>query len=330
MGVESKGAASGKLYAVTGVSGQVGGATARTLLAAGARVRVIVRDESKGKEWKAKGCEVAIADWNSAEALTAALKGTDGAYVMLPSNWAPAQGYPEAKAIIAALHTAIAEARPARVVVLSTIGAESTKPSLLIQLHLLEEGLRDLPGQIAFVRAAYFMENFRMDVAAAREGVIPTFLQPIDRAFPMIATADVGRLAAETLLQREWSGDRVRIIELEGPRRYSAADEAAAFASILHHDVVAKPVPRSEWETRLRAMGSPNPTAFIQMMDGFNEGWIRFERQSDTVKGHIPLEEFLPGLVPADSKELRKELHKGLHKEPLQEPLKEPHKEAKA
>jgi len=40
------------------------------------------------------------------------------------------------------------------------------------------------------------------------------FLQPLDRPMPMVATADVGRVAAELLLQ-DWSGKRV--VELEGP-----------------------------------------------------------------------------------------------------------------
>src|SRR5579872_5920311 len=70
---------------------------------------------------------------------------------------------------------------------------------------------------ITFLRPAWFMENFRWDVAAAHEsGIIMSFLQPLDKAVPMVATADIGREAAK-LLQELWSGRRV--IELEGPRR---------------------------------------------------------------------------------------------------------------
>jgi len=50
---------------------------------------------------------------------------------------------------------------------------------------------------IVFLRPGWFMENSRWDVAAAREnGVIPGFLQPLDKPVPMVATADVGRVAA--------------------------------------------------------------------------------------------------------------------------------------
>jgi nucleoside-diphosphate-sugar epimerase len=46
-------------------------------------------------------------------------------------------------------------------------------------------------------RAAWFMENAAWDAAPAREtGVISSFLQPLDKPVPMVATADVGSAAA--------------------------------------------------------------------------------------------------------------------------------------
>jgi uncharacterized protein YbjT (DUF2867 family) len=48
------------MYAVTGITGKVGGIVARTLLAAGLPVRAVVRDAGKGRPWVEKGCEVAI------------------------------------------------------------------------------------------------------------------------------------------------------------------------------------------------------------------------------------------------------------------------------
>jgi NAD(P)H dehydrogenase (quinone) len=41
-----------------------------------------------------------------------------------------------------------------------------------------------------------------------------------------------------------------------------------------------------------------NPTPRIQMLDGFNEGWIEFERgESGSVTGKITLETVLRGLI---------------------------------
>ena len=72
------------MYAIAGVSGNTGSVVANTLLAAGKPVRVIVRDAAKGEPWKAKGAEVAVASLDDRAALAAALKGTQGAYLLIP------------------------------------------------------------------------------------------------------------------------------------------------------------------------------------------------------------------------------------------------------
>ena len=46
------------MYAVMGVTGQVGGQVANALLAAGQRVRAILRDEAKAGPWIEHGCEI--------------------------------------------------------------------------------------------------------------------------------------------------------------------------------------------------------------------------------------------------------------------------------
>ena len=53
------------------------------------------------------------------------------------------------------------------------------------------------------------MENAEWDVASARDkGMIASFLQPLDKPVPMVATADIGQVASE-LLQQNWTGKRV-------------------------------------------------------------------------------------------------------------------------
>src|SRR5258706_9638192 len=75
------------MYAVAGVSGQTGAAVARELLEAGEKVRVIVRREDAGAAWRGQGAEVAVADIVDAKALTGALRGTRGAYLLNPPSY---------------------------------------------------------------------------------------------------------------------------------------------------------------------------------------------------------------------------------------------------
>ena len=58
------------MFAITGVTGKVGGAVARGLLAQGHQVRAVVRDAGKGRFWSAQGCEIAIASVEDATGLT--------------------------------------------------------------------------------------------------------------------------------------------------------------------------------------------------------------------------------------------------------------------
>ena len=205
------------MFAVTGITGNVGGEVARNLLAAGQPVRGVVRDIGKGETWAKRGCELVEADINNVAALTSAFKGVDGVFVLVPPNFDPSPDFREAQATATALRSALHAARPGRVVYLSTIGAQATQSNLLTQHSMIEQALRELSIPISFLRPGWFMENSSWDVGpAAKSGVIASFLQPLHKPVPMVATADIGRLAAQ-LLQETWSGHR--IVELEGAYR---------------------------------------------------------------------------------------------------------------
>ena len=284
------------MYAVTGITGQVGGVVARLLLAAGHDVRAVVRDAAKGEVWVKQGCEVALADANDQQALQHAFEGAEGVFVLLPPTFDPTPGFPEARKTIATLRAALAASKPSKVVVLSTIGAQATQPNLLNQLQILEQELGTLPMPVAFLRAAWFIENAAWDVAPARDsGIVPSFLQPLDKPVPMVATADIGRVAAE-LLHESWTGRR--IVELEGPQRISPNMIAESFARLLGRDVRMTTVPRDTWEDLFRSQGMKNPTPRMQMIDGFNEEWICFEGAENEVrKGRVPLDTVLQSLI---------------------------------
>ena len=139
------------------------------------------------------------------------------------------------------------------------------------------------------------MENAAWDIDAARSGAIPSYLQPLDHLIPMVATTDIGRGITE-VLRETWDG--VRVVELEGPKRYSANDIGSAFASALGHPVRMEPVPRDTWEARFRAEGMKHPIPRIRMVDGFNEGWIDFSgRGAGARTGRIDVDSAIAALV---------------------------------
>jgi NAD(P)H dehydrogenase (quinone) len=208
------------MYTVVGITGKVGGATARALLKAGKKVRVVA----------------------------------------------------------AALRQALDAARPAKVVALSSVGAHRPRGlGLITQCYILEQEIKTVPLPKAFIRAAWFMENAQWDVASARDrGEIASFLAPLDQPYPMIATGDIGELAAQ-ILQEAWTGNRC--VELEGPARYSQLNVAKTFSRLLNRTVTAKPVPRAEWAALFETQGTQadRTAPRIEMLEGFNSGWIAFE-----------------------------------------------------
>ncbi len=283
------------MYAVTGITGKVGAAVARSLLSADQPVRAVVRDPGKGAAWADLGCEIAVADFADAGSLAKAFEGTAGVFAMLPPVFDPSPGFAEARGFIASMYTALAAAKPKKVVALSTIGADSPNPNLLNALGLMEDALKTLPMPVTFLRAAWFMENAAWDIASARKGSLQSYLQPLDRPLPMIGTDDVGRTAA-ALLQERWEGQHV--VELEGAQRVSPNNLADAFAKVLTKPVRVEAVPRDRWEAIFRAQGMKNPTPRMQMLDGFNAGWIDFpNRGANARKGSIGIEQAIATLI---------------------------------
>ncbi|EDZ99226.1 NmrA family protein [Burkholderia sp. H160] len=285
------------MFAITGVTGQVGGAAARALLDAGHAVRAVLRDESKAALWRERGAEVAIASFEDADSLTAAFRDTAGVFVMIAPNFAPQPGYPNAHAAAAVLKEALSKARPERVAALSSVGGQRDAGlGLITQVHILEQALADLAIPTAILRPAWFMENSLWDIASARDaGVMPSFLQPLDSAYPMVATADIGRVVAQALTQ-SWQGRRV--IEIEGPQRYTQHEIAALLGDALGRPVEARTVPRDQWEALFQAQGTEWPAPRIEMLDGFNSGWIDFEEGvNERVIGKTSYRTVLEGLV---------------------------------
>jgi uncharacterized protein YbjT (DUF2867 family) len=290
------------LFAITGITGRVGGAAARRLLARGARVRAVVRTERRAAAWREKGAESVAAGLDDAVALGRAFDGADGVYVMTPTWFESVDMFAENIRAVEALGQALHAARPARIVLLSSIGAQhAAETGAILKLHHLEQALANLAGVVS-VRAGWFMENYAGLIPHVRAtGVLPSMLAPLDRAHPMVATQDIGTVVADLLLDP--SGGR-SIVELEGPRRYAPHDVAEAFGEVLGRPVKAQILPSSDWLGTYAEWGLTlrSAEAMSEMLAGFNSGHIAFEgSQPTTMQGPTTLEQVLTDLVDRSS-----------------------------
>ena len=288
------------VYVVFGASGQTGSVVADDLLTQSLPVRVVLRSGKTEELWKSKGAQVAFADVSDANAIAKALEGARKAYVINPPAYDVSDMSAVARNVGKAYKYALNGSSVTNVVLLSSVGAQHpTGTGNIKTTHLMESTFEEVQAPVAILRAAWFMENWASVASVASEqGVLPSFLYPLDRKIPMISAIDIGRTAA-ALLSEDFTGRR--ILELHGPEGYSPDDVAVAFSSVLGHGVYAVPTPESQWQKTLAGFGfSPQVVRdWMEMLLGFNSGHIAFEGAGETWRGQTTIEDVATGLFAA-------------------------------
>lgn len=221
------------MYVVLGASGNTGHVVARNLLAQQQKVRVVGRNAAHLQPFAAQGAEVFVGDVTDAASVTQALQQADSAYVMIPPDLTsndPAGHYDRVGDAIA---TALGNSKVKNVVALSSIGADKpTRTGPVVGLYNFEQKLNQIAGaNVLFLRAGYFMENTLPQVGAIRMmGAVAGPLRP-DLKVPVIATRDIGAVAAEALLRFDFRGKQTR--ELLGQRDLDYTEIAAIIGKAI-------------------------------------------------------------------------------------------------
>ncbi|HET7435093.1 MAG TPA: NmrA family NAD(P)-binding protein [Thermoanaerobaculia bacterium] len=285
------------MYAVAGVTGNTGSVVAEELLRRGKPVRVIVRSEEKGAAWRAKGAEVAVASIDDAEALTQALAGADGAYLLNPPDLQNEDMRSRGRHLGEVFARAVKGSGVKHVVLLSSIGAQhdsGTGP--IVSVHLIEQALLATGINLTFLRPTYFIENWGSVLGvAAKDGILPSFLE-LGHAIPMVATADIGKVAAEAL---ENPPQRVRIIELAGPEDYTPEAIAAVLTPLVGKPVTAVPAPLEAVVPTYTQFGiSPHVAElFREMYDGVNRDHVAWDGKGERRRGTTPPSAVFQGML---------------------------------
>lgn len=150
------------------VTGNVGSAVGRELLARGYPVRSVIRDETKGASWAERGAQVAVTDLSDRAGLSAALRGSAGAFFLLPTDPRAPDFLRQQDRMVTAIAGAVAEAGVPHVALLSSLGAEmSTSTSLIEKLGELEERMRETGTILTAVRCGHFQEELATVLGAA-------------------------------------------------------------------------------------------------------------------------------------------------------------------
>jgi uncharacterized protein YbjT (DUF2867 family) len=266
------------MYVVIGATGNTGSVVAEKLLANGEEVRVVGRDPKRLERFTQKGAEAFAADVTDAAALTKAFSGAKAVYAMSPPNITSTDVRANQERVKDALATALEKNGVKHAVVLSSFGADKPdRTGPVVGLHNLEEKLNGIAGLNAlYLRAGYFMENTLPQVSVIKSFAMMAGPVRADLPLPMIATRDIGAVAAEALLKLDFEGKRSR--ELLGARDVTYAEAARVIG-----DAIGKPglsytqMPAAQLKPALTQMGMSSNMAdlLLEMADALNSGYMR-------------------------------------------------------
>jgi uncharacterized protein YbjT (DUF2867 family) len=283
------------MHVIVGGTGHVGSALADTLISQGEAVTIVTRDPAKADEIRRRGAEPGFADVLDVEALRAIFKRGDRAFLLNPPAPPSTDTDVEERKTAAALVAALKGSGLQKVVAESTYGAQpAERTGDLSVLYEMEEALRAQTVPASFIRAAYYMSNWDASLETARQdGVVHTFF-PVEFELPMVAPEDLGRTAARLMMEPV---GRSATHYVEGPKRYSAADVAAAFTTALGRPVKAIVTPRDQWVASFKSLGFSDAAAdsYARMTAVTVDG--QFPPSSGAVRGDISLQSYIDKLV---------------------------------
>jgi len=285
------------MLVVLGATGHTGSVVAETVLARKQPVRVVVRSADNGTSWAAKGAEVAVASLDDQAALTRALHGASGVYLLIPPNYGAASWLAEQRQRVDQTAEAVKASGIAHVLLLSSIGAhlpDGTGPIRAARYG--EQRLTAVAPNVTILRPGYFMENWASGIGIAKEqGLLPSFIPP-QMSIPMISTRDIGRVAAERLIA---GGRGHAIVELAGPEEYSPEDVATELSGILGRAVAIQAAPLSAVVPTFTSFGFSTEAAglFEEMYTAFSKSAVRYERHESLVRGTTSLAAALRGMA---------------------------------
>ncbi|MBT1631412.1 SDR family oxidoreductase [Curtobacterium flaccumfaciens] len=231
--------------AITGATGNVGGAVSAALAADAVPFRMLVRDASRAPELP--GTEVAVATFADVDASRAALQGVE---VLLMVSAAEAQDrLDQHRAFVAAA----ADAGVRHVVYTSFLGAAPDATFTLGRDHwATEQAIRESGMAFTFLRDSFYLD-FVEDLVG-EDGVIRG--PAGNGAMAAVARADVARVATAVLHDPEAHRDQT--YELTGPEAITLAQAATIVSEVRGRTVSYHPETLDEAYAS-RARWNPEP-----------------------------------------------------------------------
>jgi len=285
-----------KTITIIGATGKVGTKTTKNLLNKNYNLRLVGRDKEKLEVWKKEsGVEVFPGDLKNTEFLTKALTGSDVVLTMLPSDYSTTNIGKYQDELGVSITNAIKKSGVKKVLNLSSVGGHTEeKTGIVAGLARQEQRLNNLEGvDVLHLRPSYFMENLITHIDVIKNMNIMGTPLAARKQFPLIATNDVARVAAEKLQNHTWTGKTVQ--PLLGPKDYNMEEVTSALAKAIGKPNLPYyqfPHDQEKENMMKRGLNENVSEAIIKMNEGINDGVFNHEKRDVLSTTPTSIEEF--------------------------------------
>jgi uncharacterized protein YbjT (DUF2867 family) len=260
---------------VLGATGTNGREVLQRLAASGVPARALVRDPARARAQglDAPGVELVPGDFDDRDALNAAFRGVEKAFVLTPVDRLEVDWVRSA--------TGAAKAAGTRHLVrFSAMGADPASPSELARHHgESDEVLKSSGLAWTILQPNSFHQNILWSAGSVKAaGAIYAPMKDARQSF-----VDVRDIADVAVLALTRTGHEGQVYELTGPESLSYADLARILTEVLGKPVQYVDVPPEAAEAAMRQAGMPewNAHAVTELFGRFATG--AFAKTTDTV-----------------------------------------------
>ena len=281
---------------IMGATGKVGSQTVNDLLGKGHKLRVIARHADKLKEFADKeGVEIHAGDSFDSNFLASVMTGSDVAMLMMPTSLDAQNAGEYQDKMGTAQIEAIRKSGVKKVLFLSSVGGHTEEHTGMVAgLARQELRLKQLEGvDVLILRPTYFMENIFNNIPLIKNMGINGSTILADKHFPIIATTDIAKVAAEKLNDPSWRGKA--ILPLLGPKDYSMNEVTQALGEAVNNpELKYVQFPNEQAKQSMMQWGISESVAqaFIEMTEGINLGYFNTEKRDDTSTTPTTIEDF--------------------------------------
>jgi uncharacterized protein YbjT (DUF2867 family) len=264
--------------AVTTPTGHVGSAVTEFLLNYGSdiHVKVLGRRPDRMRSYLNRGAEMGIGSQDDAEYLIRETEGIQALFWVTPPGFGSdnVRAYQNRLGKAAAMTIRVNQIP--RVVNLSSVGADMASGAGPVSgLHDIEELMNEVATDIMHLRPGFFYENLFFQLDAIREWGRITLPLSGTTQFPMIATRDIARVAAEKLINPGWT--ERNICELHGSADLCFDEVAEILSETLGRKIVYVQCDSREMRHHLLETGmSENAAdAMLEMYESIEAGRMK-------------------------------------------------------